>query len=70
VAHRARVISGLRTGFHEPRSSHLGLLVTVAGTELVSRCYDEALAGGYRWHEFGDLNLLLAAGADRDAAGE
>jgi len=54
-----RVVSGLLTGFHEPRASHLDLLAAVAGTELLDRCYRAALAGGYLWHEFGDLNLLL-----------
>jgi S-adenosylmethionine:tRNA ribosyltransferase-isomerase len=54
-----RVVSGLLTGFHEPRASHLDLLAAVAGTDLLDRCYRAALAGGYLWHEFGDLNLLL-----------
>jgi S-adenosylmethionine:tRNA ribosyltransferase-isomerase len=53
-------VDGLLTGFHEPRTSHLQLLAAVAGEPLLSRCYAEAVAGGYRWHEFGDLNLLLA----------
>jgi S-adenosylmethionine:tRNA ribosyltransferase-isomerase len=55
-----RAVDGLLTGFHEPRSSHLDLLTAVAGEALLARCYAEAVAGGYRWHEFGDLNLLLA----------
>jgi S-adenosylmethionine:tRNA ribosyltransferase-isomerase len=54
-----RVVSGLLTGFHEPRASHLDLLAAVAGAELLDRCYRAALDGGYLWHEFGDLNLLL-----------
>jgi S-adenosylmethionine:tRNA ribosyltransferase-isomerase len=54
------VVDGLLTGLHEPRSSHLQLLAAVAGEPLLARCYAEAVAGGYRWHEFGDLNLLLA----------
>jgi S-adenosylmethionine:tRNA ribosyltransferase-isomerase len=54
-----RAVDGLLTGFHEPRSSHLDLLTAVAGEALLARCYAEAVAGGYRWHEFGDLNLLL-----------
>jgi S-adenosylmethionine:tRNA ribosyltransferase-isomerase len=54
-----RVVDGLLTGFHEPRASHLDLLAAVAGASLLDRCYAEALAGGYRWHEFGDVNLLL-----------
>jgi S-adenosylmethionine:tRNA ribosyltransferase-isomerase len=54
-----RAVDGLLTGFHEPRSSHLALLTAVAGEALLARCYAEAVAGGYRWHEFGDVNLLL-----------
>ncbi len=55
-----RVVDGLLTGFHEPRASHLDLLAAVAGPDLVARSYREALAAGYRWHEFGDVNLLLS----------
>ncbi|GAA4617712.1 S-adenosylmethionine:tRNA ribosyltransferase-isomerase [Actinoallomurus liliacearum] len=54
-----RVVDGLLTGLHEPRSSHLRMLTAIAGEELLERVYAEALAGGYRWHEFGDANLLL-----------
>jgi S-adenosylmethionine:tRNA ribosyltransferase-isomerase len=54
-----RMVDGLLTGFHEPRASHLDLLAAVAGTPLLERCYAAALDGGYRWHEFGDVNLLL-----------
>ena len=54
-----RVVSGLLTGFHEPRASHLDMLAAVAGTDLLDRCYRAAIEGGYLWHEFGDLNLLL-----------
>jgi S-adenosylmethionine:tRNA ribosyltransferase-isomerase len=54
-----RVVNGLLTGFHEPQSSHLQLLAAVVGEPLLARCYAEAVAGDYRWHEFGDLNLLL-----------
>jgi S-adenosylmethionine:tRNA ribosyltransferase-isomerase len=54
-----RVVSGLLTGFHEPRASHLDLLAAVAGVDLLARCYRAAVDAGYLWHEFGDLNLLL-----------
>jgi len=54
-----RVVDGLLTGFHEPRASHLDMLAAIAGPALLHRCYAEALAGGYLWHEFGDLNLIL-----------
>jgi S-adenosylmethionine:tRNA-ribosyltransferase-isomerase (queuine synthetase) len=58
-----KVVDGLLTGLHEPRSSHLNMLTAIAGTDLLTRCYDEALEHGYLWHEFGDLNLLLPAQA-------
>ncbi len=55
----ARAVDGLLTGLHEPRSSHLMMLTAIAGRELLERTYEQALAEGYLWHEFGDLNLLL-----------
>jgi S-adenosylmethionine:tRNA ribosyltransferase-isomerase len=54
-----RVIDGLLTGFHEPRSSHLWMLEAIAGRRHLAVAYDAALQGRYLWHEFGDLHLLL-----------
>jgi S-adenosylmethionine:tRNA ribosyltransferase-isomerase len=54
-----RVVDGLLTGLHEPRSSHLRMLAAFAGPELLTRCYRAAIDGGYLWHEFGDVHLLL-----------
>ncbi|MFH9125802.1 S-adenosylmethionine:tRNA ribosyltransferase-isomerase [Streptomyces griseoaurantiacus] len=54
-----RVVDGLLTGLHEPEASHLLMLEAVAGREAVERGYEEALAGRYLWHEFGDTHLLL-----------
>lgn len=54
-----RSINGLLTGFHEPRSSHLGILTALAGREHVHKSYRVALEKGYLWHEFGDLHLIL-----------
>jgi len=54
-----RVVDGLLTGLHEPRSSHLRMLAAFAGPELLERCYAAAISRGYFWHEFGDLHLLL-----------
>jgi S-adenosylmethionine:tRNA ribosyltransferase-isomerase len=55
-----RATDGLVTGFHEPRASHLDILTAIAGESLLADCYAEALRCGYLWHEFGDINLLLA----------
>jgi S-adenosylmethionine:tRNA ribosyltransferase-isomerase len=54
-----RVVDGLLTGWHEPDASHLQLLEAIAGRALVERSYAAALDGGYRWHEFGDVHLIL-----------
>ena len=54
-----KVVDGLLTGLHEPRSSHLRMLAAFAGPELLSRCYETAIRSRYLWHEFGDVHLLL-----------
>ena len=54
-----RAVDGLLTGWHEPQASHLRLLEAAAGEALLARCYQEALARGYLWHEFGDSHLIL-----------
>ncbi|KAB2351021.1 S-adenosylmethionine:tRNA ribosyltransferase-isomerase [Actinomadura rudentiformis] len=54
-----RVVDGLLTGLHEPRSSHLMMLTAIAGHDLLKSTYQAALDESYLWHEFGDLNLLL-----------
>ncbi|MDQ3463827.1 MAG: S-adenosylmethionine:tRNA ribosyltransferase-isomerase [Actinomycetota bacterium] len=58
-ARRMTAVDGLLTGWHEPAASHLMMLEAVAGPELLCRSYEAALAEGYRWHEFGDVHLLL-----------
>jgi S-adenosylmethionine:tRNA ribosyltransferase-isomerase len=55
----ARAVTGLITGLHLPEASHLLLLEAVAGPELVSAAYAEAVADRYLWHEFGDSMLFL-----------
>lgn len=56
---RLRAVDGLLTGWHEPKASHLAMLEAVTGRDLLTRSYEEALAGGYTWHEFGDLHLIV-----------
>jgi S-adenosylmethionine:tRNA ribosyltransferase-isomerase len=54
-----RTVDGLLTGWHEPEASHLKLLEAACGSELLQRSYRAARAHGYRWHEFGDVHLIL-----------
>ncbi|GAB2446854.1 S-adenosylmethionine:tRNA ribosyltransferase-isomerase [Nocardia tengchongensis] len=55
----ARVVDGLITGWHAPGASHLHLLESVVGAEVVGETYRVALESGYLWHEFGDAALLF-----------
>jgi S-adenosylmethionine:tRNA ribosyltransferase-isomerase len=54
-----RAVDGLLTGWHEPDASHLLMLEAVGGRALVAASYAVALRCGYRWHEFGDVHLVL-----------
>ncbi len=54
-----RTVDGILTGFHEPAASHLAMLEAIAGRDLLERAYRSALDGGYLWHEFGDVHLIL-----------
>jgi S-adenosylmethionine:tRNA ribosyltransferase-isomerase len=57
-----RSVSGLVTGLHEPRATHLMMLGQVRHLE---RTYAEALGAGYLWHEFGDSHLILGVTGGR-----
>ncbi len=52
-------VDGLLTGLHEAESSHLDLLRAAAGEKLLDLSYRAAVQRGYRWHEFGDSQLIL-----------
>jgi S-adenosylmethionine:tRNA ribosyltransferase-isomerase len=54
-----KITSGLLTGFHEPRASHLHMLQALAGYAHINRAYDVAIKENYYWHQFGDLHLIL-----------
>ncbi|HMA38192.1 MAG TPA: S-adenosylmethionine:tRNA ribosyltransferase-isomerase [Chloroflexia bacterium] len=54
-----RAVTGLLTGLHEPRATHLAMLEALAGADHLQLTYAAALATGYLWHEFGDLHLIL-----------
>jgi len=60
--HGVSTVDGLLTGWHEPAASHLMMLEAIAGRALLEASYAEAVKTGYRWHEFGDLHLILPSG--------
>ena len=53
------VVDGLITGWHEPEASHLLMLEAISGRPLLEASYAASIAGGYRWHEFGDIHLIV-----------
>ncbi|MBI3652371.1 MAG: tRNA preQ1(34) S-adenosylmethionine ribosyltransferase-isomerase QueA [Acidobacteria bacterium] len=54
-----RVLSGLITNFHLPRSSLLVLVSAFAGRELILAAYRHAVKNGYRFYSYGDAMLIL-----------
>jgi S-adenosylmethionine:tRNA ribosyltransferase-isomerase len=57
--HQFRVVSGLLTNFHLPRSSLLMLVCAFAGREPTLAAYREAVERGYRFYSYGDAMLIL-----------
>lgn len=54
-----KMIDGLMTNFHLPRSTLLVLVATLAGHDLIMRAYREAVSQGYRFYSYGDAMLIL-----------
>ncbi|MDD2252535.1 MAG: tRNA preQ1(34) S-adenosylmethionine ribosyltransferase-isomerase QueA [Dehalococcoidales bacterium] len=54
-----RVVDGLITNFHLPRSSLLMLVSAFAGKEFIFECYQEAIKEAYRFYSFGDAMLIV-----------
>ncbi|HAX76859.1 MAG TPA: tRNA preQ1(34) S-adenosylmethionine ribosyltransferase-isomerase QueA [Cyanobacteria bacterium UBA11372] len=54
-----RVVDGLMTNFHLPRSSLLMLVSALVGRQRLLDLYTEAIAHNYRFYSFGDAMLIL-----------
>lgn len=54
-----RVVEGMITNFHLPKSTLLMLISAFAGKEKVMRAYEEAIRSEYRFFSFGDAMLIL-----------
>jgi S-adenosylmethionine:tRNA ribosyltransferase-isomerase len=57
--HHFRLVDGLITNFHLPRSSLLMLVAAFAGRERILAAYREAIASSYRFYSYGDAMLIL-----------
>lgn len=56
-----RVVDGLLTGLHDPRTSHLAMLAAFAGVGRLRADYARAVEERMLWHEFGDSHLVWRA---------
>ncbi len=54
-----RVVEGMITNFHLPRSSLLMLVSALIGRQRLLNLYQEAIASQYRFYSFGDAMLIL-----------
>jgi S-adenosylmethionine:tRNA ribosyltransferase-isomerase len=54
-----RVLDGLITNFHLPKTTLLLLVQAFSGTDLLRRAYEEAIREEYRFYSYGDAMLIL-----------
>lgn len=54
-----RVVDGLITNFHLPKSSLMMLVSALIGRQRLLAMYQEAIAQNYRFYSFGDAMLIL-----------
>lgn len=59
--YRFRVVDGLWTNFHLPRSTLFMLVSAFAGLERMQAVYAHAIANKYRFYSYGDASLLWRA---------
>ncbi len=57
--YRFRVVDGLMTNFHLPRSTLFMLVSALMGRERMQAAYAHAIARDYRFYSYGDSSLLL-----------
>lgn len=53
-----KIVNGLMTNFHLPRSTLYMLVCALAGTEIMQAAYAHALKTAYRFYSYGDSSLL------------
>lgn len=54
-----KMVDGLITNFHLPKSTLLMLVAAFAGRDLIKKAYQEAIENKYRFYSYGDAMLIL-----------
>jgi len=57
--YKFKVIDGMVTNFHLPRSTLIMMVSAFAGRDKILKAYKEAVAMGYKFFSFGDAMLIL-----------
>ena len=57
--YRFKVVDGLMTNFHLPRSTLFMLVSALMGLDVMKSAYAHAIEHGYRFYSYGDSSLLL-----------
>ena len=58
--YKFRIVDGLVTNFHLPRSTLLMLVSAFAGRDKILEAYQQAIRQGYRFYSFGDAMLIIS----------
>lgn len=56
--YRPKAVDALLSGFHDANATHLSLLHAFVDAALLQEAYEHAAESGYRYHEFGDVQLI------------
>jgi S-adenosylmethionine:tRNA ribosyltransferase-isomerase len=57
--YRFKVVDGLLTNFHLPKTTLLVLVAAFAGRSQILDAYAEAAGKGYRFYSYGDAMLII-----------
>ena len=57
--YKFRVVDGIITNFHLPKSSLLFLVTAFGGRELIKKAYKWAIEREYRFYSYGDAMLII-----------